>query len=561
MMSRIHLFIYFLVFVFQQHVVKGFSRIDPLVDTKVGLIRGLRASDGAYSMFLGIPFGLVPEDNLFGVSTPYPPFKDVFEAFDDSAICPQIEEINSTLVGTLDCLHLNIYIPNTASTQNRRPVLVWIYGGGFSIGFAGRTLYGPKYIVRNDVILVTINYRLGPYGFMCLDIPEIPGNQGLKDQVLALKWIKNNIESFGGDANEITIMGESAGGFSVGMHLLSENEKMYSRAIMQSGTELIPGLFEKPNNDMPLKLAELLGLSTSNITEALEFLSRTDPHLVIAATKLQNERYLPCAEKEFENVESFITKAPVNLNVPKVKGISVLLGFVAEETFSDHANSESEYYNTYDNFRKYINYDFVFNETDLTDMANIVKHFYIGDEKITTDIKVNLAQFETDFRYIYSTERSIDSYIANGVDKIYYYMFSYVGNRNWVRRKDNITTGGAVHADEIGYLFDVSLWKEEPTAEDQLVLDRMTTMWTNFVKYGDPTPDKTELLPIKWEPITSADSPRYFMNIDSEMVLGKRPYHERMAFWELFYRMNKQHLKGLEVVTECYLFGSKPAAN
>ncbi|KAI5630747.1 carboxylesterase family domain-containing protein [Phthorimaea operculella] len=496
-------------------------------------------------MFLGIPFGKVDENNPFGVSTPYPPFEGVFEAFDDSTICPQFEEINNTLAGSLDCLHLNIFVPNTASSQNLRPVLVWIYGGSFTIGFSGRKIHGPKYIVRNDVILVTFNYRLGPYGFLCLDTPEVPGNQGLKDQTLALRWIKKHIQSFGGDPNQITVSGESAGGFSVGMHLISENEKLFNRAILQSGTELLPGFVDESNPTAPLKLAALLGFSTSDVSEALSFLSRTDPLLVIAAAYSQPEKYTPCAEKQFNNVEPFITNIPINLKVPKVQGMSILLGFVSEETFGWHANFKPEYYDTYDNFSNLLSSQFSFNENDLADMVTLVKHFYVGDETISSSVKINISEFESDVTFNHPTERSIDSYLDNGVDKIFYYMFSYVGQRNWLRWKENITVGGAVHADEIGYLFDVSLLEEEPTVEDQLILDRMTTMWTNFVKYGDPTPDITKLLTTKWEPIASAQSPRYFINIDTEMVLEKRPYNKRMTFWDLFYKMNKQFLKGI----------------
>ncbi|KOB73567.1 Uncharacterized protein OBRU01_10551 [Operophtera brumata] len=230
--------------------LRAIPRIDPLVDTKLGLIRGLQSSNGQYSMFMGIPYATVEEGNPFGG------FDKVFEAYDDSAICPQVEEFNNTIVGSLDCLHLNVYVPNTASSQERLPVLVWIYGGGFSIGFSGRHLYGPGYLVRHDIILVTLNYRLGPYGFMCLDNPAVPGNQGLKDQRIALKWVKDNIEAFGGDANKITIFGESAGASSVDLHLYYQEERLFEQVIMQSGSALSPWAVLEPDTSVPLALAE-----------------------------------------------------------------------------------------------------------------------------------------------------------------------------------------------------------------------------------------------------------------------------------------------------------------
>ncbi|CAB3241219.1 unnamed protein product [Arctia plantaginis] len=149
--------------IFLVHIVSSEIRIDPLVNTNVGLIRGLRANDGDYSMFLGIPFAKVDVNNPFGPSTPYPEFESTFEAYDDSIACPQLEEFNNTLIGSLDCLNLNIFVPSSATSNNLQPVLVWIHGGAFQIGFNNRYLYGPNFLVKHDIILVTINYRLGPY--------------------------------------------------------------------------------------------------------------------------------------------------------------------------------------------------------------------------------------------------------------------------------------------------------------------------------------------------------------------------------------------------------------
>ncbi|KOB58243.1 Carboxyl/choline esterase [Operophtera brumata] len=284
------------------HIVEASIRIDPLVDTKLGLIRGLKSSDGQYSMFMGIPYAPVNKINPFGPSTAHQGFDEVFEAYDDSAICPQIEEFNKTNVGSLDCLRLNVYVPNTANSQNRLPVLVWIYGGGFGIGAGGRYLYGPSYLVRHDIILVTINYRLGPYGFMCLNNPAVPGNQGLKDQRIALKWIKDNIKAFGGDANKITIFGESAGAASEDLHLYYQDQKLFDQVIMQSGNALCPWAVEEPEESSSFSLADHLGFETYDKNEALSFLSTVDTKLVIAASTELNLTFRPCVENDFIGV-------------------------------------------------------------------------------------------------------------------------------------------------------------------------------------------------------------------------------------------------------------------
>ncbi|CAB3241207.1 unnamed protein product [Arctia plantaginis] len=128
-------------------VVTGQTRLDPLVNADVGLIKGLRGDDGDYSMFLGIPFGKVDEENPFSAATPYPKFDNTFEAFNDTTVCPQVEESQGTITGTPDCLVLNVYVPFSASSSNRLPVLVWIYGGGFMYGDGNRYLYNPSFLM------------------------------------------------------------------------------------------------------------------------------------------------------------------------------------------------------------------------------------------------------------------------------------------------------------------------------------------------------------------------------------------------------------------------------
>ncbi|XP_072939633.1 bile salt-activated lipase-like [Epargyreus clarus] len=517
------------------------NRLDPLVDTKIGLIRGLRASDGDYSMFLGIPYAKVNESNPFGPSLPQPNFEETFEAFDDSAICPQVEELSNTIKGSLDCLHLNIYVPNTATTKNPLPVLVWIYGGGFQIGYAGRFLYGPRFLVRHDVILVTLNYRLGPYGFMCLDTPDVPGNQGLKDQLSALRWVKDNINAFGGDVNKITIFGESAGAVSVDLHLMSEQENLFSKVIMQSGAALSPWAIIESDSSTPLQMSKHLGLDTEDVDQALSFLAGISPELIIGATKELSLTFGPCVEKDFEGVEKFVADYPINTEIPKAKSIPILTGYNDDEQLLQYVNKESEAYENEENvFKTSLASAYNFGD-DLDEMADFVRHFYIGDEKVSEFVKWQLIDFSSDFYFNHPVHRSVQKYLNNDAAAVYHYVFSYVGERNLLKKRYNVHAGGAAHADEIAYLFDIS-YDVNITPDDQVTIDRMTTLWTNFAKYGDPTPVTTDLLPEKWLPVTK-DSLNY-LNINFYLSMGTRPFHSRSTFWDLFVKMNKQSLKG-----------------
>ena len=107
------------------------------------------------------------------------------------------------------------------SASAPKAVMVWLHGGGFHMGSGGTDLYGPGYLMEEDVVLVTLNYRLGPLGFLSLPQGGVSGNAGLKDQRMALRWVRENIAAFGGDPNKVTIFGESAGGTSVLLHQLS----------------------------------------------------------------------------------------------------------------------------------------------------------------------------------------------------------------------------------------------------------------------------------------------------------------------------------------------------
>lgn len=142
-------------------------------------------------------------------------------------MCFHKDMVTMKMVGSEDCLHLNVYTPHLPkqSADKKLPVMIWVHGGGFMAGSGDSDFYSPEYIVQEDVIVVTINYRLGALGFLYLPQEGISGNAGLKDQVLAFKWVNENIEKFGGDPNNVTLFGESAGGSSIHIHTLSERSK------------------------------------------------------------------------------------------------------------------------------------------------------------------------------------------------------------------------------------------------------------------------------------------------------------------------------------------------
>jgi para-nitrobenzyl esterase len=219
--------------------------MDILVDTRRGTVRGV--GDSGLAVFRGLPFARPPVGPLrFRHPEPPEPWSGVRDA---ARFGPSAAQ-NGALVGPLmslgiertgeDCLYLNIWTPRP--DRGRRPVLVWIHGGAFILGSGSQMLYdGATLARRGDVLVVTINYRLGALGFLRVRdrfgsrLPAT-GNEGLLDQIAALEWVRDEIEAFGGDPHNVTIFGESAGAMSCATLLATPRARgLFHRAILQSG--------------------------------------------------------------------------------------------------------------------------------------------------------------------------------------------------------------------------------------------------------------------------------------------------------------------------------------
>ena len=249
------------------------------VETRCGRVSGF-SKDGVLR-FNGIPFAKPPVGSM---RWRLPEAPDPWTGTRDCArfgfIAPQVNSAAEGLLGgtagqkSEDCLYLNVWTP--ACDQARRPVMVWIHGGAFVTGAGSVGTYNGKYLsLLGDVVVVTINYRLGAFGFLNLSDAtdgKLPGAgvEGLADQVAALKWVKENIERFGGDPANITIFGESAGGMSVGALLASPGATgLFNKAIPQSGAADIGHAREHSARIARLVLAKL-DVSPTNAGKLLE---------------------------------------------------------------------------------------------------------------------------------------------------------------------------------------------------------------------------------------------------------------------------------------------------
>lgn len=227
----------------------------PEVDTTLGRVRGLqvgvKGTDRLVNVFLGIPFAQPPLGPLrFSAPLPAQPWEGVWDASTNPPICIQdIEKMNNSRFSfsgkhqkfmSEDCLFLNIYSPATATTEAKKPVMVWFHGGEFMFGSA-TSQDGSALAAYEDVVVVIVQYRLGILGFFSTGDKHALGNQAFLDVVASLRWVQENITPFGGDPNCVTISGGSAGGCIVSALVLSPMATgLFHRAIAQSGVIFTP---------------------------------------------------------------------------------------------------------------------------------------------------------------------------------------------------------------------------------------------------------------------------------------------------------------------------------
>lgn len=247
---------------------------DVIVQIAPGKIRGVKQvlpNGKNYFRFSGIPYAEPPVGDLrFKPPVPVQKFdRDVLDCQKEGSNCysymyypPENEEFASE-----DCLFLNVYTPKLLKDQDvaTLPVMLWIHGGGFNLGSGDAAVYGPEFLLQEEVVVVTCNYRLGTFGFLCLPSVGIYGNMGLKDQRLVLKWVNENISRFGGDPSNVTLFGESAGGASVHLNYLADSSRQYfHKAICMSGVSYNPWVLQSNPEAKARKLAELLGAKSTS---------------------------------------------------------------------------------------------------------------------------------------------------------------------------------------------------------------------------------------------------------------------------------------------------------
>ena len=256
-----------------------------IVATPRGTVRG--DAEGGVRRFQSIPYAAAPVGDLrWRGPQPAPSWSGVRAATEASPSCPQVLPVVDAEVGQEDCLYLNVFTPEQPA-DSLAPVMVWIHGGGFTVGSSTDDV-PDRIAARGGVVTVSINYRLGPFGFLAdpdlaaADPDHALGTMGIQDQQAALRWVQESIAAFGGDPSNVTIFGESAGGMSVCAHLYSPaSAGLFHRAILQSGPCTTAGIDRAVSVPQAAELSRILGCDGA--TERVACLRSRDAKAVLEA--------------------------------------------------------------------------------------------------------------------------------------------------------------------------------------------------------------------------------------------------------------------------------------
>ncbi|XP_049807722.1 juvenile hormone esterase-like [Schistocerca nitens] len=505
---------------------------DVLVTVQQGTLRGTTATgvyNTSYTAFRGIPFAEPPVGELrFQTPRPARCWSGVRDATRYGSDCVQ-----QNGAGSEDCLYLNVYVPGVPQEGAQLPVFFWVFGGGFIFGGGSDQQYGPDFLVSYGVILVTVNYRLGALGFLSTRDAAAPGNAALKDQQLALRWVRRNIARFGGDPQRVTLAGQSSGGGSVSLHLVAPHSAgLFSRAIIQSGNFISRQVIADEARQHAFNLGAALGFHTNDSHALVDFL-RT-----VNATDLlvDNSLILSDEEKtilvpvvwgpsiEADLAGAFISEAPIKvLNEGRFCRVPILTGVTSGETGFSILNQAAVIDRLDKAFQSVVGPCLhLSTTTQQADAASKLRDFYFGNGTISVDDPVPLVNFNNDIQNFEPTDAFVRKVVEVSNVPIYYYEFDYRGENV------NKTQWGVTHNGELPFLFlrNGVNYNLDPNSEEDRVRRHFLHIWTNFAKHGIPTPWTD---PVIWHPYNATS--RNYLLMQANFTVAHDRLGERMGFW------------------------------
>ena len=464
------------------------------VKTDAGFISGKTNQDGSVKIFMGIPFAAPPVDSLrWKPPQPVAKWKGVKECVTPPPSAMQSKPVPFMMWSkefmapqeplSEDCLYLNVWTP-AKNTGDNLPVIVWIHGGGFTGGSGTVPLYNGEEMAKKGVVFVTINYRLGVFGFLATpelsneSIDSVSGNYGILDQEAALRWVWNNIQAFGGDQDNVTIDGQSAGSFSVNALMVSPPAKgLFQRAIGESG-----GMFAMNFGIVnTLNSAEEAGLT---------YMKRAGATSIAELRKMPADSLIKIPGRWGITIDNHVVMPPAETFLEgKQNDVPLISGWNADDGIGGRPLDAAEFRNNAkqrygDKYQQFIKLFPASNDEEAAASQKLMNQLSFGVQNYTW----------------------VDLQSTYGKNKAYLYYFSHVppGEPNY----------GAFHSSEFGYaLNNLKLWNRPFVKADYDLADQMSSYWVNFAKTGDPNGPG---LPV-W-PAFNENSPQVMDFADSSMV-------------------------------------------
>ncbi|XP_044757493.1 juvenile hormone esterase-like [Coccinella septempunctata] len=517
-----------------------------IVKTTNGLIDGDIAytypKHSLYYAFRSIPYAKPPIGALrFQPPQQLDNWEGILRTKDDSPRCIQTNK--KVIVGQEDCLYLNVYTTQMPSdTEQLLPVMVWVYGGGFIAGTSEYQDAAPDYFLDEGIVFISINYRLGILGFLSLNDLVAPGNNGLKDQNMALRWIKANIRSFGGDPDRITLFGQSAGSSSVSYHIQSDmSAGLFSGAILESGTSLCLWSFSRGGPQTAIQVAASFNIDindSQSIVNGLREVEAKELHkraMDIQSTALvvNNPRdgliYAPVIEPKHEG--AFFTERSYELlKKGKFARVPIMIGYNSMEATFSFPDAFRLFLLKYDlNPSNLVPFDMNIGTSVVKDaVGKEIKFRYFGLLPIALS-NANVIEFLSDDQFV----RPIQQFalLLSEFTKTYLYEFHYEGGLGGIV---NRTFPGVAHSEELGYLFRRNISANEL---DHYMSKRMVKLWTNFAKFRNPTPEPDDLFQNQiWLPISPTSKDMDYFRIDVDLKSSVNPKRNNIDFWTHLYQ-------------------------
>lgn len=479
-----------------------------------GLIAGTAGRDSAVRVYRGIPYAAPPVDTLrWRAPQPAVPWQGVRMAGQFGPICMQSRSGRGGAAAPVpmseDCLYLNVWTAAPAPGA-RRPVMLWLHPGGFTGGSGSSPATDGESLAKKGVVVVTINYRLGIFGFF--SHPELTsesdrrasGNQGLQDQVAALEWVRRNIAAFGGDPKRVTIFGDSAGAMSVGDLMASPQARgLFEHAIAESGSYI--GLSVNPMKT--LADAEQDGLQTAEKLGARSLAElRAKPA----------EELLRAARGGFPIVDGwFLPDDPAAIFAQgRQNDVPLLVGSNKDEGtfFLQPTTAAASLERVHRRFG------------DLAD--TFLKLYPAGSDAEATNSQ--LAAFRDELGWVMRKWAELQT--ATGKSKAFLYYFTHEPPSGAVSPRGG-RASGATHGAEAQYVFENLLGNRPWTELDRRLADTISSYWVNFASHGNPN---GKGLP-RWPAFDVRGSDRP-MVLGDTVEVGPAPNGSQLAFYEAWYR-------------------------